>query len=412
MLIEELFKNEEYINSLYQDGESRDKFPKILLEKNTEERRKYFNNLLVPHPLLIQTTQEVLDNISSPSRVPILSVIGGTRIGKTTVLHKTASILFKNFIANHPNNNNDIPFGYAEVIPPDQVISTFRWKSTYTSILDSMYEILVDKKTDNPFHPPSRSGSSEAALRASLINALNNRHVDVVFLDEAHHLCYVAHKLIVVENLKSLSNQTNAIIILFGTYELRELINLNPQLSVRTKEIHFPRYGNTKKDVNIYTEIIGFFQEHFPIEEKPNLVDYSELLLKSSAGCVGLLKYTLNNLLSIMLSYPNYKKISLERLINISRLSNSKLWLILDDFDQNEKYFENSPTPAKYKLMKEDEELVQKGMENLGFEGKSQSPDPTPQLIQTDNKAEKITRKPGKQKPIRFLVGSAAKTSK
>lgn len=83
----------------------------------------------------------------------------------------------------------------------------------------------------------------------------------------------------------------NTKIVLFGTYELNAVINLDGQLSRRVKEIHFSRYDYTKEsEKKNFNSILLTFQKLLPLQDEPNLISHSEYIYENSIGCAGILK--------------------------------------------------------------------------------------------------------------------------
>ncbi len=73
--------------------------------------------------------------------------------------------------------------------------------------------------------------------------------------------------------LTSLANMTGVLHGLFGTYELLIFRDLSTQLSLRTINIHFPRYKpDNPKDLKAFKSILFTFQRHLPLREEPDLI--------------------------------------------------------------------------------------------------------------------------------------------
>jgi hypothetical protein len=76
--------------------------------------------------------------------------------------------------------------------------------------------------------------------------------------------------------VKALAGIPETKVVLIGTYELLNLLNLSGQLSRRGIEIHFMRYGTSDEDIKAFQSILWEFQRHLPLMIEPNLVRHWE----------------------------------------------------------------------------------------------------------------------------------------
>ena len=82
-------------------------------------------------------------------------------------------------------------------------------------------------------------------LREAVEHALERLHVQAVVIDEAQHLMQVVAPLKPADQLdwlKSMTNRTNVLHVLVGTYDLCDFRNLHGQAARRGRDLHFPRY--------------------------------------------------------------------------------------------------------------------------------------------------------------------------
>lgn len=96
-----------------------------------------------------------------------------------------------------------------------------------------------------------------------------------------------------------------------GTYDLLPLRNLSGQLSRRSIDIHFPRYGTSTQDLQAFKNTLLTFQAHLPLLIEPALLKYWEYCYVHSLGCIGILKDWLTRALEDALS-ENAKTIEFE----------------------------------------------------------------------------------------------------
>jgi hypothetical protein len=87
--------------------------------------------------------------------------------------------------------------------------------------------------------------------------------------------------------IKSIANMGQCLIVLFGTYEMLGFVDLNEQLMCRSKIIHFHRYKDKAKDLEVFDRILLSFQMNMPLAETPNLLEFADYLYERTGGCVG-----------------------------------------------------------------------------------------------------------------------------
>jgi len=392
-------------NALYAPGEAHDKFPAALLELDVVRRLDYFFYKRVNHAKLSIATDALLQKLMDPHGSPIISVIGPTRVGKTTLRDKILQTVLESNKDLMQNDPRVLPISGIELIPARQM--GFSWKTFYYQSSLALGEIayLLSKKL-----PPKKTASSastyrgttELLYREGFISALQMRSTKNFLFDEAQNLLYLTDTLLALEELKSLANAATASFVLFGTYDLIPLRNQNAQLAFRSDEVHFPRYVvGVKQDENDFLNLLATLQNMLPLEKTPDLVSNMEDFLLGSAGCVGILKKWLYDALALTLKTKN-KEMTTEIIKRASmhpdKLIAAAREIMVGESYMNEKSHDSNqyrdqlrslftPPPA-YKL-------------NL----------PTFELVSTDTGAtpqrEKRTSKygVGKRKPGRDVVG-------
>ena len=115
-----------------------------------------------------------------------------------------------------------------------------------------------------------------------------------MFVDEAQHLARISSGRRLSDQLdviKSIANRTQTVHVLFGTYELLAFRNLSGQLSRRSMDLHFRRYGTDAADRQVFQSVLLTFQKQLPFTESENeLTSMWEFLYERTVGCVGILK--------------------------------------------------------------------------------------------------------------------------
>jgi len=145
------------------------------------------------------------------------------------------------------------------------------------------------------------------------------------------------------DSIKSVANRTETTHVLFGSYDLLALRNLNGQLARRTIELHFKRYDNRDEtDVDIFLDILNQFQENIPMKETVDLIDNWQFIYSRCADCIGVLKEWLNRSLSMALD-ENSSALTIDHL-TASALTTSQSERLLDEVLAGEKKIEEEIT--------------------------------------------------------------------
>lgn len=279
----------------------KNRFPRELLSAPKEVRLKYFIDLTIGHPRLLEAYGELLRAIRQPFSNILVLIYGPTGAGKTTLGRKIQKQILEDLLHQLEQDRGRIPFVSIELASPDTGI--FNWKDFYTRLLLAMDEPLISHKAKPEVPTVNPEGkmqikigprSSVADVRLVAEQALLHRRPIVVLIDEAQHLSKIASGRKLqdqLDALKSLSNQTGTIIVLLGTYELLVFRNLSAQLSRRSIDIHFQRYQlDSEENVRAFKSVLLTFQRHLPLGEEPNLLARWEYFYERSIGCVGVLK--------------------------------------------------------------------------------------------------------------------------
>jgi hypothetical protein len=193
-----------------------------------------------------------------------------------------------------------VPITSVRTRPPDR--GSFDWRELYEDTLRAFGEpraLVARKKPIRPQFvtdeqlaqaPPLR----RQELRLAMANCLQSRRVKVLVLDEAQHLQYVTKTQRLesqLDNLKWLADVTDTTIVLIGTYDLLNLIDLSGQLARRSTSIHFGRYhADDPVEWHQFSSAVYTFQRHLPLARAPQLVKHYHYLYERSLGCIGLLK--------------------------------------------------------------------------------------------------------------------------
>jgi hypothetical protein len=278
-------------------------FDRSLLLELPEVRQEYFEQrCLIEHPRLLETLDAILDAICAPGEAVLtrrpgtmVLVIGPARVGKTTLIHLLEERLLAYSAARMRTDPHFIPF--ASITAPEAGSGRFDWIDFYRPVLRQLGNPFVDSLT----HPIRARQMREATEAAYL-----ERKPLAIIVDEAHHLAEATRGSRLqsqLNHLKNFENTTGVSHILVGTYEMRPFRKVNPQLALRSIDVHFPRYDMSKEqDCLIFKSILWALQRQLPVEEEPLLAQkHWEFLYARSIGCIGLLKLHLNRALNCAL---------------------------------------------------------------------------------------------------------------
>jgi hypothetical protein len=140
--------------------------------------------------------------------------------------------------------------------------------------------------------PPSRAVGTD--YRYAVEQAIRHRRPVAVMIDEAQHLGKIGSGRRLLDQLdviKSIANQTNTVHVLFGTYDLLALRNLNGQLSRRSIDVHLTRYhAELPEDRQVFINTVQTLEKELPFPDASDLVSNWEYLYERSLGCIGILK--------------------------------------------------------------------------------------------------------------------------
>jgi hypothetical protein len=309
------------------------KFDLSLLKESDQKRKDFFKKYTVIHPKFVQVKKAVLEEIHS-SNYNVIMVIGPSRIGKSRLIGEIIDDVEAEMKKEMNENRGIIPIAGMELPNPD--LRKFNWKDFYFRVLTKLKEPMINDKIDiernskgekkKPINPTDPGTAPE--LRRSIERAFDNRETKAFLIDEAQHFFSIGGGSTALEtqfnSIKSLSNMAGTKFVMFGTYGLNSVINLDGQLTSRVLEIHFPRYDvRIKEDEKLFKSIVYSFQKVIPVEVEPNLLEHTKFLYDYSIGCVGLLKQWLERCLSDALN-KGEKTITLENLkknaLNLKKL--------------------------------------------------------------------------------------------
>lgn len=117
------------------------------------------------------------------------------------------------------------------------------------------------------FLPPPRAVASD--YRDAVEQAIRHRRPVAVMIDETQHLGKIGSGRRLLDQLdviKSIANRTGTVHVLFGTYDLLALRNLNGQMSRRSIDVHLARYrAEVPEERQIFSNILETFERELTL---------------------------------------------------------------------------------------------------------------------------------------------------
>lgn len=292
----------------YSDQELAKMSREQVVQCNADTRLQWFKLLQVKHRELCNLTEDLLHLVHPANETRIVTLIGMTGIGKSTLATRILNILLINFWQAHMAPS-DIP--YLVIEAPANGDRSISWKTLYSRALCSANEILLEKKKSLKisedcivFDP--KQYSSLAALRESLESMLKHRNVRLLVIDEALHLLRFESYAAVMDTLKSLANIHHTKLMLIGSYDLFELATEYGQVARRSEILHYKRYkADSDEDRREFSGAVEKLQAQWPSSDIPNFVAISDELMQATLGSIGLLKALMLSALELQLKAKN-----------------------------------------------------------------------------------------------------------
>lgn len=282
-------------------------FPPALLNASTDEKMRFFRDVIISHPNIDKAQKELLSAISMATSDSLIFVFGPAGVGKSTLCSSTKNKIITEMIPELESDVERIPIVSIEMPAPGP--RKFDWRETFRLLLQELQEPLVDRKrapqTRDNLAPNDKDQSAfpralRVAYKKPAVNdyrhsyetSLRYRRPAAVLLDDAHYMSKVSggDLLSQLDLVKSLASRSEIPHVLFGTYELLAMRNLSGQISRRSVDIHLRRYMTEDRDQDNFASAVASLCARMPLPCCPTLVDESDYLYERSAGCVGVLK--------------------------------------------------------------------------------------------------------------------------
>lgn len=195
--------------------------------------------------------------------------------------------------------------------------------------------------------------------------------------------------------VKSAVDATNVPWMGFGTYQLLNFLQLSPQLSRRTKNIHFPRYRlEIDADLKEFKRVLEHLQHRMPLLELPPLKQkYWEFCYERSIGNVGTLKDWLTDAYDLALAEAA-STVTLDHLMATAKPASACERMALEAIDGEEQLTDSSAKRNQLRVV-------------LGLAKSKSQEQPTvhPTAMDTPSGQAKKLSKPFRRHPKRDSVG-------
>jgi len=283
-----------------------------MLLESAEFRKRWFKLLQVNHRELERVAQDVTELMDTACDTKLISIIGMTGIGKTTLATELGNILMESYREQAQPSEHPVIY----VRAPANGEKSLSWKVLYRRILQAGHEPSVDQKRASRIEDGRLFGvrdgrSSVAHLREQVEGMLRHRKVRALIIDEALHLLRFSDYSAIMDTLKSLADIEPTKLILIGTHQIADLMTEYGQVIRRSEIIHYRRYRLSTKvsdqpssDEAEYILQLQKLQNNWPSRNKPDLVAVWRPLMSASLGSIGITKSILQQVVVQQLSTP------------------------------------------------------------------------------------------------------------
>lgn len=335
-------------------------FPPQLLGASIKDRVQYFRSCHIEHANQKECFNQSISAINSACGPKIVQVVGPTGAGKSTLAQEIYQTLLCQYRDLMEKDQGAVPVAIINAIAPNG--SSFNWKDFYVRLLEKHGDVLTQRKMLLPRQhdlfegmsaPLPLERSTTEALRRASEKCLKYRRTKVLIIDEAHHILMVNDPKRLefqFEALKSLTIESDVVIVLVGTYKLLAIRDQSGQLVRRSEIVHFPRYNlRRKEDRRGFMNALIELQRQLPLPTMPNLQADARHFFHKSGGSIGILKDWLSRCLenAILRGMPTFDVSFAEEFA----LSNKSLITILDEAIEGEIALEDASIDAVKALL-------------------------------------------------------------
>ncbi|MFO6419252.1 hypothetical protein ACLBKS_03525 [Hylemonella sp. W303a] len=316
-------------------------FDSKLLSASAEEKIDYFKNKIVRHPRLEQSYNLARECIDFSDKGEIVWIVGPVGVGTSQIGRKLWSDSRHTVSELDEGDISASRSPCIAVTAPDHAdrIDTKYWTRLLGDILHAHGDILIDRKMyvlPNQFtltHPipyvDPRNRDFDA-LKYAVISMMQHRQTKLLLINQADRLLPESHPggcLRSLQILRDLAAQTDARIVLIGSYQLAHAACTRNNWLHRQQTVHLRRYDHKNpQEFKSYAQALINLLAEMPIENRLEAlsVEAAKDLCISTVGCVGTLKRALTQAFQhalrtgekmtedFILQFAPYNKVALE----------------------------------------------------------------------------------------------------
>lgn len=280
-----------------------------MLKQSKLFRKRWYYLLQLSHRELERVVGDLLELMDPNNDIKIVSIIGMTGIGKTTLAKELSSLLDSHYGPTATPDQCPV----LHVSAPANGEKSLSWRMLYRRILEAGAEPEIDHKrpskvTEGELQGVRGDRQSVASLRGHVEKMLLRRKVRALIVDEALHLLRFSEYSAIMDTLKSLADIGDTKLVLIGTHQIADLMIEYGQVVRRSEIVHYQRYQVSSKngkamtpDETEYRAQLQRFQEQWPCRQRPNLTAIWKPLMLASLGSIGLTKSILLRLLTLQM---------------------------------------------------------------------------------------------------------------
>lgn len=252
------------------------------------------NELRLEHPRYESVRRRLERALIMANPGEVIALCGPSRVGKTRCIYDVRTRL----VGRRLPSDDRMPFVYVEVANEAHG-ALLRTKDFTADCLRAIRHPFYDADELGTMSPEAFDSfihrTPEATLKNALERSLRARSTQVLACDEAQHIKHVqggpraAARLL--DSWKCLASKGQIKLILAGSFELLDYVQLSPHLLGRLELISFDRYKqNDADDVRAWDQILLTVDGCLQFASREGtLREWNDLLYNGSLGCLGLL---------------------------------------------------------------------------------------------------------------------------
>lgn len=278
-------------------------------EAARDQLEEDFNRKRVGHRIVQAVTEEVYRSVVTADRERIITLVGPTGVGKSTVIEKVRHMLVRQYHDEMVADPGFLPFIYLTTKPG--LDADFNWKDLFARLLNEANEPLIGKKRRFPYRLDGQElasirGLTGTDLGRAFAALVENRRVRVIFFDEASSMIDAkVNKNILRQfnTLKALAVSLDVVIVLIGAYDMVGINQGNGQLVRRAQVIHMPRYrhggftltteSDKEPDEIAFADAVTNLASVAPVQIETDVLLDMRFIFHMSVGCLGIFRHWL-----------------------------------------------------------------------------------------------------------------------